>query len=35
MATVNGSFANLHFIRGLDPFDSAFTFQGRSYLFDI
>jgi uncharacterized protein len=35
MATVDGDFASLHFIRGLDPFDSAFTFQGRSYLFGI
>jgi uncharacterized protein YecT (DUF1311 family) len=35
MATVNGGFASLHFIRGLDSFDSAFTFQGRSYLFGI
>jgi uncharacterized protein len=33
MATVNEGFASLHFIRGLDSFDSAFTFQGRSYLF--
>jgi uncharacterized protein YecT (DUF1311 family) len=35
MATVDGDFAGLHFIRGPDPFDSAFTFQGRSYLFGI
>jgi uncharacterized protein len=35
MAIVNGGFTSLSLIRGLDPFDSAFTFQGRSYLFGI
>jgi hypothetical protein len=35
MATVTGEFAKLHYIRGLEPLDSAFTFKGRSYLFGI
>jgi len=35
MAIVNGSFSNLQYIRMLDPADSAFTFQGRSYFFGI
>jgi hypothetical protein len=35
MAIVNGDFTSLSLIRGLDPFDSAFTYQGQSYLFGI
>jgi uncharacterized protein len=35
MATVDRGFTSLHFIQGSDPFDSAFTFKGRSYLFGI
>lgn len=35
MAVVNGGFTNLVYIRGPEPLDGAFTFQGRSYLFGM